>query len=213
MKITRRQLRQIIKEAAFEGHPDVKLLERPTQSFTAASMGKEMKTFATSRSLGDRQFAGQVASGLTAGSAMAAGATAAAVLALFGGAAFATFYPIAQMQKIEGLITKMAQLNGRPVQLADLDGQTQGRLKEYLATMIIAMNDKESPSEEARESFNELMAKDALPGRKLSGNLPDIPAHAIIDYKTVESLKPYIRELQKKGKEEAAKMKEEPGVA
>ena len=158
--------------------------------------------------------AGKGAAGLTAASAAAAGATAAAVLALFGGVAFATFYPIAQMQKIEGLITKMAQLNGRPVQLSDLDGQTQGRLKEYLAAMIIAMNDKENPSEEARDSFNKLMAKDALPGRKSSSKgIPDIPAHAVIDYKTVESLKPYIRELQQKGKEEAAKMKDEPGVA
>ena len=76
------------------------------------------------------------------------------------------------------------------------------------------MNDKENPSKEARDSFNKLMAKDALPGRKSSSKgIPDIPAHAVIDYKTVESLKPYIRKLQKQGKEEAAELGDEAGVA
>jgi len=150
------------------------------------------------------------AAGLTAGSAIAAGATFAAVLALFGGVAFATFYPIAQMKKIENLITKMAQLNGRPIQLRDLESPAQKRLKDYLANIILAMNDRENPSSEARESFSKLMDPTLKPAK--SSARGDIPAHSAIDHKTVESLKPYIRGLQKKGKEEAVSIKEEPGV-
>jgi hypothetical protein len=168
-----------------------------------ASAMAEMSTVGTAVS--------SAAAGITAGSAIAAGATFAAVFALFGGVAFATFYPIAQMEKIENLITKMAQLNGRPIQLRDLESPAKKRLKDYLANIILAMTDKKNPSSEARESFNKLMADELKPAR--SSARSDIPAHSVIDYKTVEQIKPYIRELQKKGEEEAVKIKEESGVA
>ena len=149
--------------------------------------------------------ASSAAAGITAGSVIAAGATFAAVFALFGGVAFITFYPIAQMRKIENLITKMAQLNGRPIQLRDLESPAQKRLKDYLANIILAMNDRENPSSEARESFSKLMDPTLKPAK--SSARGDIPAHSAIDHKTVESLKPYIRGLQKKGREEAAGIK------
>ena len=193
-----------IAAAKAEATPRIaaRLTSRWVASVIASAMA-EMSTVGTAVS--------SAAAGLTAGSTIAAGATFAAVFALFGGLAFATFYPIAQMKKIENLITKMAQLNGRPIQLRDLESPAQKRLKDYLANVILAMNDRKNPSSEARASFSKLMDPTLKPAK--SSARGDIPAHSAIDYKTVESLKPYIRELQKKGKEEATNMKEEPGVA